>query len=326
MMTRPMIRWAIVAALVLLIGYEQWRIRAYDRQLIVDRRTTAAREQQFADQQRRLEQAKHDLVAAEGDLRVAEGNRAAAAETPHAAEIEMRLERMRQVRQLFAQRPAQQIPELQLLSDADWLRLAQQTNWATEDETREAMAEVRDTAKSKFTSALAAAMKKFTTNNGGLLPTDLAQLAAFYDGTIPPGTLARYQLRLSGAVAEVPRGLDPIQEAVPIDAEYDSRMTVGARGSSGSSSPWGMTEIRDDIFQAQHRLPNASSRESDNDPSQLLPYLQTPVARDWATAWAAFRQAGGKGQPEPEQLLSYVTLPATRQYIETLIARKKRWR
>jgi hypothetical protein len=312
MTTQPKIRWAIVAALLLLLGYEYWRIREYDRQL--------------ADQQRRLEHAKQDLATVEGDLRIAEENRTVPADAPHAAEIAMRIERMRQLRQLFAQRPDQQIPELQLLSDADWLRLAQQTNWATEDETREAMAEVRDVAKSKFTSALARAMAKFTTNNGGLLPTDLAQLAAFYDGTIPPGALARYQLRTSGAVANVPFGLAPIQEAVPIDAEYDSRMTVGARGNSGSSSPWGMTDVRDDIFQAQRQLPNSSSHETDNDPSQLLPYLQTPVARDWVTAWAAFRQAGGKGEPEPEQLLPYATDPSTRRYIETLIARKKRWR
>jgi len=177
------------------------------------------------------------------------------------------LSRIELLKRAFKQMPERQIPEIQLLTDSDWLRIVEMPmpDLETEASLRRTMSTVRQMAKAKFASRLGVAANAYAAANGGQLPADISMLKSYLDSqtipmdptlmrfglgqglgrpdfggkTYPPiddATLQRYQMIQSGYVEQLRSGQPVIAERAPVDAEYDTLFRIGLRSYSFQGS------------------------------------------------------------------------------------------
>ena len=152
------------------------------------------------------------------------------AKDPFDAALQTVAARTTQLQEGLKQMPHQSIPELQFLSQQDWVRTAGNVNQLeTEKDFRKAFGDLRVRAKAAFGSQLQSALGRFAENNGGMLPGDLSQLQPYFDTPVDPAVLERYQLLQSGKLSDV-AGKPPMlvgERAAPVDTEYDSQIQFG---------------------------------------------------------------------------------------------------
>jgi hypothetical protein len=72
-----------------------------------------------------------------------------AATAARQTEIKAWLARLKQLQRLVAERPEHRIPEVQLLTDEDWLRVAQRASFGDEHDMRKAFGELRSACSSR---------------------------------------------------------------------------------------------------------------------------------------------------------------------------------
>jgi uncharacterized membrane protein YccC len=90
--------------------------------------------------------------------------------------------RAAQLKQRLGQMPDKKIPELQFLTEKDWLD-AVGNPLETDADIREALRKLRESAKINFGSQMQQALRQFVDANGGVLPTDLSQLQPYFATT-----------------------------------------------------------------------------------------------------------------------------------------------
>jgi RNA polymerase sigma factor (sigma-70 family) len=218
----------------------------YEAQAFFGQRDDAAALHASADQLQRELVRWH--VRRATDTREAESLQAelAALQTPAAApvtgsdpalesEINAWLERAAQLRLLAKQRPELLIPELQLLTDRDWLAYAQSAKLETDAGIREVFRSLRSWAKNTLGNRMPKAMRAYLKAHDDTLPADPVQLAPFFDPPLDTAILQRYQMSATGKLSDVAarqQTSNLVIEKAPVDAEYDSRLTVGTRGLS----------------------------------------------------------------------------------------------
>lgn len=126
--------------------------------------------------------------------------------------------------------PEKRIPELQLLTENDWLSVAKDVSLQSEPEVRQALAELRNTAKHKFATHALKAVDKFATANNGQLPTEVSQLKPYFDVPVDDAMLQRYEVQL-GSEANDPESW-VIAEKVRVDPEVDRHLYKRKYGRS----------------------------------------------------------------------------------------------
>ena len=134
------------------------------------------------------------------------------------------------LKKLLEKMPEKRIPELLLLSTADWLELAQNADTESEIGVQKAFSSIRNKAKNKFAPLLQDALKEYSGANGGQLPTDLSQVAPYFKAPVDGEALARYQLTVTGSLADVGQS-HFIKEKAPVD-DYDTLFEIGLNGFS----------------------------------------------------------------------------------------------
>lgn len=161
------------------------------------------------------------------------------AERTREREVQSWVARVKKLRQLFADRPQQGIPELRLLDDADWLRHARTLDHLErEQDIREALAAIRNQASAKFANHLTAAVQKYMRTTNGQKPETVMALLPYLE---PPAELAMLQ-RWELAPAEganrqgAPSWL--VRQSAAIDSDYDTRYDVkSTNGISALAAP-----------------------------------------------------------------------------------------
>jgi hypothetical protein len=181
--------------------------------------------------------------------------------------------RAAQLKQRLGQMPDKKIPELQFLAEKDWLD-AVGNPLETDEDVREALRKLRESAKINFGSKMQQALRQFVDANGGALPTDLSQLQPYFAAPVDPALLARYQLTQTGNLSNF--GKDQrfiVETAPPVDDEYDSRFEFGLGGRDSHS----VNKTEDTLEAAATAYANANNGLLPRDPSQVVPYLQQAV-------------------------------------------------
>lgn len=143
--------------------------------------------------------------------------------TMRAGELNQHLQRM----------PDKKIPELQFLTESDWLTVAKDASFQSDAEIRQALSKLRGLAKNNFGIYTAHALDKFIAAQNGQLPTEVSQLKPYFEVPVDDDTLQRYRLLHTGAANSLQ---DPwvLSEKAPVDRDYDSHLYVGPHGASGS--------------------------------------------------------------------------------------------
>ena len=138
---------------------------------------------------------------------------------------------MKRLRQLFAEKPEFAIPEMRLLTEDDWLRVAKNARFDTGKNTRLALAEMRATAIRQFQSRLSPALAAYNQAFPNQKPASVQALAAYFAAPIDPAILDRYELQDPSG----PSGFGPskwfVQNQAPIDFAYDSRFRISTESA-----------------------------------------------------------------------------------------------
>jgi hypothetical protein len=244
----------------------------------------------LAAHRREHETALRELAAAEKDL--AELKQLAGDTDTNDAqrrtEIKVWLGRMKKLKRLFAAHRDQSIPEMQLLTDEDWLRLASKTSLDPGENLRDTFAAVRSEAKWKFGRALAAAQNKFLKNNHGELPPTTLALAPYLESGdgLDAWMLARYEMTASGKAEEASKpGRWSIEERMPpLDPERDTRLAINPRGAMASQpapEAW-IPDFSTRRNSAEHRFAEANQGRRPATTTELVPYFDPPLEPHFA--------------------------------------------
>jgi hypothetical protein len=168
----------------------------------------------------------------------------------------------------------QGIPELQFLTEKDWLDAVKDNPLQTDADFRRAFSNLRNSAKSKFGDMTRDALRRYAEANGGRLPADWSQLRVYYDTPPDDAILQRYALLQTGRLSDVPPNEFLFAEkAPPVDNEYDSHYEFRLNGTRTSS----VNPINNAIEDAALRFAAEHEGLLPTSPSQLAPYFKQPI-------------------------------------------------
>lgn len=282
--------WLAVAGLCLFLGQRVQQRRA---ELGVARSRAVDLAAQAAQLKAKIAQLAQEVTHAEQDLASLPPPATSAADatvTPERQDMMAAwMVRLRRLHQLFDERADQRIPEMRLLTDADWLRVAKRSNLDTTEGAREALAAIRTAAAEKFVQQLSAAVRRFAAEQKDAMPATVSDLVPFFDPPADADMLVRYQVIPSNPRnSRQPRwGLETIQ---PIDSDFDMKYTVRSDGGWASSyGPWAWEpNFRERYTAARQSYAEAAATATAPRMADLIPYFNPPLSPELAAkviAW-----------------------------------------
>ena len=143
--------------------------------------------------------------------------------------------RVNRLKHWLEEHPGEKIPELQLLSDRQWMDALYSSTPETPDEYRVSMSDVRSVAELTFaTFTLRSALQRYAKDDSGQFPTDLSQLRPYFDSPIYDSILERYTiLPASTLVSELRPGGDwVITQKAPVNEAQDWRTATSLTGTA----------------------------------------------------------------------------------------------
>jgi len=183
--------------------------------------------------------------------------------------------RATRLRERLEQMPDKKIPELQLLTQKDWFDAVKNAKQLeTDNDFREALHQLRNSAKQAFGDLAMQAINKYADANNGALPGDWSQLKPFFDTPVDNATLARYSLLQSGRLADMAQNQYLVGEKdPPVDVQFDSIYEFGMQGTHSSS----LNNPGDIVWDSLVQFANAHNGNLPGGVSQLMPYLTRPL-------------------------------------------------
>ena len=169
--------------------------------------------------------------------------------------------------------PNAKIPELQFVTEQDWLNAANR-RLDTDADYRRALSTLRSAGENKVGQMIKKALTGYMRANDQL-PTDLAQLQPYFDSPLDDAILQRWEIAPAETVKSLGLGGDVIiTQKAPVDEVFDTRYGIGpigygstdflSRDNANTMNPvW-------EAFRAAH------NGQWPDDDSQLLPYATTP--------------------------------------------------
>ncbi|MGD0059216.1 MAG: hypothetical protein ABSD58_07335 [Verrucomicrobiia bacterium] len=146
-----------------------------------------------------------------------------------ADEMPRRQARVARLRQWLDEMPGEKIPELQFLSEDDWIRVVDDP-LVTDDDYRSAASRLRADADLEFGRRALPALQQYVQVNNGQFPTDLSQLNPYFESPIDDAILQRYEIVPTNSVVSSLANLggdELITEKAPINKELDLRTGIG---------------------------------------------------------------------------------------------------
>jgi hypothetical protein len=293
--------------------------------LTVDQKRVLRLEQQLLHLRQQRDEALHELDLASQNLALASptavppvvGNDAARTRA-----VDSWLAHVKRLKQAFDEHPDQRIPELALLTDLDWLTLARQLQFDSEEDLRKARAVTRDLAFSKFANVLRQALRDYAMAATGAPLSDVFQLVPYFKPSIDAATLERYEIA-GPASLSASRDSKTITERAPVDEEFDTRHTVSLDGLGEGSSPWVANFLLNAALDSFHAFSAANNGQPPKSDADGLPYVQDPTAKAIFEAMIAYRSDHHGQEPALTALRPYVNDPAARVLLEKVISAKQ---
>jgi RNA polymerase sigma factor (sigma-70 family) len=134
------------------------------------------------------------------------------------------LAREDKLKQVVEQNPNKTIPDLQLLSEEDWLNAARNAKFDSDKDVRRTLANLRHSAENAFASMTEQALTKFMKANNEQFPTDLSQLQSYYPTPVDDAILQRWQIVPQSTLPNQNMGGDwVITQKQAVDPDLDDR-------------------------------------------------------------------------------------------------------
>ncbi len=306
------------AALVLAAGiFETYRIFQQRTELATLRDRGSLARSNLATLARQLEDTRRSQQALRSQLPGGPPISSPAGEPDLAAEIRLRLARVKQLRQVIEKNPALSLPEFGLLDDDDWHEVVKEHDLAIEHELLPAVIDLRSQAKQKFADILQEALKAYLLAHRGNLPAQMADLARMFPPDFDVAILQRYELLHTGNVSGLPR------RPLPFKSATVSSQAMGVPPEE--QSPALIAEKTNSLLPHEDRLFIGRTGYV------IVDEVEFELAGNEGTldqAVAAFAEANAGAHPaEPEQLFPYFNPPldaTTQRRITELTQEKKR--
>jgi RNA polymerase sigma factor (sigma-70 family) len=132
--------------------------------------------------------------------------------------------------------PDKKIPEIQFLTQTDWLKLALQDEPTIDRNTQNILYRVRIASKERFAAMMAQALNAYTKSNNGKLPISLAELKSYFESPVEDTVLERYQLVRTGNLNQGLPGEMLVAEKAVVDNVQDTLYSVGLDSYSFKNS------------------------------------------------------------------------------------------
>jgi hypothetical protein len=196
------------------------------------------------------------------------------------AMVDAWLARVQGLKTLLAQRPELTIPELVLLTPADWLQVTREETPDDERSLRKTLAALRAAAKDHLVLPLTHGMRKYLDLNNGDLPPSTLALSTYLQSPVSPAILQRYEMIRSGNVKDLSNRTHAVlREKTPIDEEYDMRLQVDGNGVQGR--PAGITAwiegYSERYTRAREEYKRTHNGTTSSDLTLLAPLMQPPL-------------------------------------------------
>jgi RNA polymerase sigma factor (sigma-70 family) len=188
------------------------------------------------------------------------------------------LDRVGRLRQRLEQTPEAKIPELQFLTEQDWLYAANHS-LDTDDDYRAAFAELRQRGEGAFLELAQNALRKYFAENNEQFPTDFSKLEPYFeDPSMAKVLQQRYQIVPANNIPQA--NLEGKQGDWLITLKVQdsgSQWGLGRFGVSGTSSEDSdtMAILAPAMKAAMDAAPQINGSKSIT-MQQVLPYLTTP--------------------------------------------------
>ncbi len=187
------------------------------------------------------------------------------------------LDRVRRLKAWFERMPGAKIPEMQYLKDEDWLAAAQHA-LDNEADYRAVAVALRSQAQGKFMELVYQSLSRFFAANQNHFPTEVAQLAPYFETYPGDELLQHYQIVPSKSVPQDGIGPGGGEWLItPKETYGDMSWMMGTNGPSAYSvtnAPF-MNVLAPAIKAALADAPSVNGRKNVN-LNQLQLYLTTP--------------------------------------------------
>ncbi len=182
--------------------------------------------------------------------------------------------KVNKLKQRLAETPDAKIPELQFVTEQDWLNAAN-NKLDTDADYRRALASLRSAAESKVAPMFQTALKAYLQSSGGQMPTDITQLQPYFDPPVDDAILQRWEIAPAETVKSLGLGGDVIiTQKAPVDDLFDVRYGIGPVGVGNTDYfPREVGQTMNSVWDA---FKAAHNGQWPDDVSQLLPYATTP--------------------------------------------------
>ena len=202
--------------------------------------------------------------------------------------------RLALLKQKLETMPEKKIPELQFLTEKDWLNAAWDADLDSDDGVRLALRKLRDQSVDTFLNQMRKAIKAYAAANNDSLPADLLALKPYFQTPVTDEMLQRYKLLQSGKLSDASRS-SLVRKSVYADPDYDSNQEMSLYGASGGS----FNRIQDAINDAAREFTRNNDFLAPTNPAQITPYLRRTI--DTATIQKYLSQFVAD-PPSPEEI------------------------
>lgn len=228
-----------------------------------------------------------DLSAASQRLGAAR-DRAKADATTEAA-LEAWLARVAQLKQWFADRPNQAIPEMRYLTSSDWLTATLDNDLHHPGHVRLAAADIRRVAKfrTEISNNLSQALVAYRRDHNGTEAATMADLQPYLSPALSDDILLRYEFRPPNTDGWKGSSIILQERGLP-DEDFDVQIFFGQNGSTGNRNDSPVGAALGPAYRGfQAANPNGAVTELE----QLRPYLPPNIDPERVQAyWDALKR------------------------------------
>jgi len=188
------------------------------------------------------------------------------------------------LKEMLQQMPEQNIPEIALASDDDWLEAAKHP-LETPDDYRRALSSLRNLSVGKATHLMQPAIKAYQNDHGGQFPTTVSDLQPYVGSKLTDAIWQRYVITGVDTVPNLHMGGNfIITQASVVDPTYDNQYVIGSNGMGSGS--YGINTMM--VMEKAYKQDNGAYP---TDLTLLRPYAVTPQQQA-ALAAQLEREAG----------------------------------
>ena len=213
--------------------------------------------------------------------------------TAYELEIDRRQRNADKLRQYLASDPSRGIPEMALLSEADWIEIAKDATINDSLDARFYLSQLRAKAKKLYGKLLRDAFLACLSDSKGALPITADALEPYLRASGQAGPLSRYEIVLEGNLldSDIDNPRVAISEKQSVDSFFDNNLVLLTNGTILLTSANKATDL---IGQATRRYARSHNKTLPTSIYDVIPYLEEPVDMTLISKLDEISKRGGK--------------------------------